>query len=150
GLESPAGPEVTAADAEAFAREDLLTAEPGVTIAGAPRTELWLWPGANGRLARTWIVRQATRDPWGSVVTRIDASTGAVLSREDGAQRRQRTGEVIVYRTNADYPNRPRAEKIPGLVSVDQDPEGHLEGVRFRVLDEKGDRVASTKLRYLY
>jgi hypothetical protein len=149
-LDLPAGPSIAMPDAEDIARADLLEAQPGVTILGVPRSEPWIWPREGGGFARVWLVRQATRNPWGSFVTRIDAATGAVLARENSAQRKTRTGEGIVYRSNLDYPNRPRPDKIKDLQGADIDPEGHLEGMHVRVLDEKGNRVASTKLRYLY
>jgi len=149
-LEPPEGSRIAAPEAEALARAGLLAAHPGITILGAPRSEPWIWPRPDGGDARLWIVRYATRDPWGSFVARIDAVTGTVLSLENAAQTKARTGEGIVYRSNADYPNHPRAEKITGLQGADVDPAGHLEGMHVRVLDEKGSRVASSKLRYLY
>lgn len=141
---------IEVSEAVAIARADLLVAQPGITILGAPRAESWIWPREEGGFARVWIVRHATRDPWGSYATRIDAATGVVLARDNAAQHKSRTGEGIVYRSNADYPIRSRSDKIRALQNVDRDPEGHLEGMHIRVLDEKGNRVASARLRYLY
>lgn len=148
-LDSASGPWIAPDDAAAIARADLIAAFPGITIVGVPRAESWIWPLPSGA-ARIWIVRHATRDPWGSFVTRIDAATGAVLARENAVQSKTRTGDGIVYKSNADYPHRASHGKITALLGSDLDPAGHLDGMHITVLDEKGSRVASTDLRYRY
>jgi hypothetical protein len=105
-------------------------AQPGVAILGAPQTQLWLWP-ARTALSRAHGSSAGDPRPLGILRDAHRRRHRRVLSRENAAQRKGRTGQGIVFRSNQDYPDDASAEKIPGLVGAAQDPEGHLEGMRF-------------------
>lgn len=149
GLRSVNERKVPPQEAERIAWADLRTAERLVVRAGQPKVEAWVWP-LDGGPGHVWIVRQPTLQPWGSFVTRVDAATGRVLSRENAAQSAIRTGSALVYRENADYPGNASVRRVRNLYGRARNPYGELKGVHFTILDDRDRPAESAVYRYVY
>lgn len=128
---------------------DLQSAEPFVQRSGPPGIEAWVWPVDSG-FAHVWTVHQTTRHPWGSFVTRVDAASGRVLSRESAQQDAIRTGEALVFRENSDYPGQASVRRLRNLWGRARNPDAGLRGAHFRIVDDRQNPVQSSVFRYMY
>lgn len=136
-------------DALRIAEEAVRSSVPSSSIMGRPRVEAWLVP-ASGGLVHVWQVRTATRDPFGSWMTEVDASDGKVRFHENRIESSVRNGVGNVFRRNSDYPGRVTRATLTNLFAGADNPDSKLKGRNFEILDNNFDDATATNFAFLF